>query len=45
MGITDDLGPRQAHAVDQAGVAELVGEDQILLAGERRQDADIEVVA
>ena len=43
--VADRPGPRQAHAVDQAGVAELVGEDQVLPAGERRQDADVDVVA
>ena len=38
-------GPGEAHAVNQAGMAELVGHNQIVSAGKRGQNAQVDVIA
>ena len=41
VGVAHDLGPRQAAAVDEAGVVELVREDHVAAPDERRDRADV----
>jgi hypothetical protein len=45
MAVDDDLGPREAAAVDDRGVVELVGEDRVPRARQRADDAEVRQVA
>src|SRR3989440_11761262 len=45
MRIADHPGARQAHAVDQRGVVERIGENRILRAGERGDGAEVRLIA
>ena len=45
MRIADHPGARQAHAVNQRGVVERIGENRILRAGERGDGAEVRLIA
>jgi hypothetical protein len=45
IGYHRDLGAREAAAVDQGGVAQRVGDDRVATPDERRDDAQVRLVA